>query len=161
MSNECWKSIKNYEGLYDVSNFGNVRSVKRAGTKGGVLTPALSSSKYLCVVLSKNNNPKTVNIHTLVWDHFGNKNRNSRAECVDHIDNNKLNNCIKNLQILSQRDNLSKYYSKIGKLNGATFFKGKWQSSISVSGMKIHLGVYSTQQEAHETYKRYKLENLL
>lgn len=49
MQKEIWKEIRGYEGLYYVSNLGNVRSVKRAGTKGGILKPKkrLSYSIYL------------------------------------------------------------------------------------------------------------------
>lgn len=63
---EIWKSVEGYEGLYEVSNMGNVRSLKRKTTKGKLLNPILDKDGYLRVTLSKNNNAKGHRVHRLV-----------------------------------------------------------------------------------------------
>lgn len=106
MKKEIFKTIPNFED-YQVSNFGRVKSFKRKVPR--ILKPALSSSKYLTVGL----NGKTFQIHQLVAIVFLNhKPMGSRigAIVVDHIDNNKLNNNLNNLQLLTTSQNLKKYY---------------------------------------------------
>lgn len=96
---EIWKPIKGYEGLYEVSNLGNVKSLNYRKTgKEKILTPIYSNG-YLKINLYKDGFKKQHYIHKLVsyafqeicgkW--FDN------CEC-DHIDTNKLNNCAVNLR---------------------------------------------------------------
>ena len=67
---ENWKDIPGYEGLYQVSDMGRVKSFPRRGNyKIRILKPRLSGKnrrKYYTVLLSKNNIPKTITIHQLV-----------------------------------------------------------------------------------------------
>lgn len=63
---EIWKSVKGYEGLYEVSDMGNVRSLRRKTTKGKILKPAIDKDGYLRVSLSKNNQIKNYPVHRLV-----------------------------------------------------------------------------------------------
>ena len=71
---EIWVDIKGYEGLYQVSNLGKVRSVDRevirngriTKLKGKVLKQNVDSKGYLCVNLSKENKTKTVRVHRLI-----------------------------------------------------------------------------------------------
>jgi hypothetical protein len=69
---------------------------------------------------------------------------------VDHIDGNRLNNAFGNLQLLSNKDNIRK--SKKGK--GYTYHKrsGKYMARIRVDGKLIHLGYFSTEEEARKAY---------
>ena len=118
--NEIWKDIAGYEGLYQVSNFGNVRSFKNLNGRGVVLKPhpikpALKRDGYLSVTLSKKgDNGRRVlsfpRINQLVARAFIENPDN--LPCVDHKDNNKLNNCVDNLQWLSIADNVHKYFNK-------------------------------------------------
>lgn len=111
---EIFKEINGYEGYYEVSNFGNVRSIERTvnGFKGvrimksRILSPGKQKSGYLYVTLSKDNSQKTFRIHRLVAETFI-SNPNNYSD-VDHIDENKENNYAENLQWLSHSNNSSK-----------------------------------------------------
>lgn len=104
---EIWKDIENYEGLYQISNLGNVRSVDRivnAGIennnkvvkKGKILNPVKDKDGYLKVSLSKNNIRKNYFVHRLVGKIFIANNKNLKQ--INHKDENKENNCVSNLE---------------------------------------------------------------
>ena len=103
---EIWKDIKGYEGLYQVSDMGNVRSLDRLVDRGGkplcaiwkgrVLKKKKASDNYYSVVLSKNNVQLCVRIHRLVAETFI-PNPNNLPE-VNHRNENKLDNRVENLE---------------------------------------------------------------
>lgn len=94
---EIWKDIKGYEGLYQVSNLGRVKSSKK------ILSP--SKTEYLKVSLSKNGAQNTHYIHRLVAQAFiDNK---SNLPFVNHIDENKHNNNVNNLEWCDNKYNLN------------------------------------------------------
>jgi len=157
---EEWKDIKGYEGKYQVSNLGRVKSLSRLATWGDrqytkkeiILKGALSSG-YYAVGLHKNNKGKKIRIHQLVWNAFGDGRVSSHNLVIDHIDENKLNNNIANLQLLSPRKNVIKGWQKKKKtscLPGVCWHKGhkKWCSKIVVN-----LGYFETQEEANKAYE--------
>ena len=101
---------------------------------------------------------KTVFIHKFVWDTFGDRPRNGRVLQIDHIDNCKTNNRIDNLQLLSQRANVSKgFRSKktSSQYTGVCLDKraGKWRAGIMINGKIIHLGYFTDEREASEAYQ--------
>lgn len=85
---EIWKDIKDYEGLYWVSNLGNVKSKRK------ILKPI--NGEYLRVGLSKNGIQKTITIHRLVAETF--INNENKYNYVNHKDENKHNNNVDNLE---------------------------------------------------------------
>ena len=97
MENEIWKEIPGYEGLYEVSNYGQIRSIKRLEKCGNktrirkdrILKQSLRRG-YLFVSLCKNGEKENVVIHRIVALLFI-PNPNNMTE-VDHIDGNKINN---------------------------------------------------------------------
>ena len=96
-----WKDIKGYESLYQVSNNGKVRNKKT----GKILKAGISGGYYM-VALSKNNRAHSYTVHKLVME---NHNRNPREdEVINHIDSNKLNNNIDNLEYVTQKENVRK-----------------------------------------------------
>lgn len=102
---EQWKDIKGYEGLYQVSDLGNVRSMNYRCT--GIvqnLSPGVSNRGYFLVGLSKNGKGKSKTIHRLVAeafiDNFDNK------ETVNHIDENKCNNHLINLEWFTRKEQI-------------------------------------------------------
>lgn len=104
MNNEKWKPICGFEGLYEVSNQGGVRSVRREGTQGGLLRQK-SRNGYLAVDLSKGGKKKTVDVHRLVAEAFV-ENPDSLPQ-VNHIDEDKHNNNSANLEWCSSKGNLN------------------------------------------------------
>lgn len=98
MNNEIWKDIEGYGGLYQVSNLGNVKNIKR----NIYLQPNLGDN-YLRVNLCKKGKCKTKPIHRLVAIAFIPNLENKPY--VDHIDGNKLNNNVKNLRWATEKEN--------------------------------------------------------
>lgn len=109
---EIWKDIKGYEGLYQVSNLGRIRStdkiVKRGKNgdyfrKGIILKPQKSKNGYLVCKLSKNGICPSKNIHRLVAEAFIDNPNN--YPCINHKDENKQNNIVDNLEYCSYEYN--------------------------------------------------------
>lgn len=91
---EVWASIKGYEGLYEVSNYGNVRSLKYGKIK--YLKPAKNKGGYYFVILCKNGKTKNFRIHRLVANAFI-ENPNNYPQ-INHKDEDKTNNKASNLE---------------------------------------------------------------
>jgi len=112
---EIWKDIKGYEGLYQISNLGNVISLKhRWGfrKKPRIVKQQLSKKGYMRVKLSKNNKNKIFMTHRLVYESFvGNIDENYE---INHIDYNRSNNQISNLEKTTHKYNVR--YSKAKKI---------------------------------------------
>lgn len=108
---EIWKDIKDYEGLYQVSNWGRVKSLKRLVKKWNgsrtvsekILQPLIQSNGYYYVGLVKNNKRINYKIHRLVAEHFI-PNPNNYKE-VNHKDENKTNNVVTNLEWCDRKYN--------------------------------------------------------
>lgn len=169
MEKEIWKDIPGYEGLYQVSSLGNVKSLERYVINRGynmfvsekIMKP---TGRYLGTRLSKNSIAKSYDIHILVAITFLGHTTENRSVIVDHIDNNKHNNKLSNLHIVSNRYNVSKGVDKTkttSKYTGVCFRKDvrKWQAHININKKKKHLGYFNTEEEAYEAYKK-ELETL-
>lgn len=110
---EVWKDVKGYEGLYQISNLGNVKSVGiyHKDNKGNVRylkrnreVKQTNDRGYLKIQLNKNKTRKTKYIHQLVAEAFI-PNPNNYKE-VNHIDSNPENNCENNLEWCDRRYNI-------------------------------------------------------
>ena len=110
---EIWIDIQEYEGLYQVSNYGNVRtlSYKKTGIVKN-LNYRLDGGGYAKVALYKNGIAKQYSVHRLVAIHFIENPLNLRE--VNHIDGNKTNNHISNLEWVTAKSNSS--HAVISKL---------------------------------------------
>ena len=102
---EIWKDVEGYEGLYQVSNFGNVKSVKRIikkannaylSVKERLLKYTTNHKGYKMVSLSKNGKQKSCTVHRLVAKAFIPNPKDLPQ--VNHKDENKLNNYVNNLE---------------------------------------------------------------
>lgn len=103
MKSEIWADIPGYEGLYQVSSFGQVRSLKRGTTSGRVLSVGRGNGGYQHVSLSKNGVTTTRKVHRLVAEVFL-PNLDNLPE-VNHIDPDKDNNSVRNLEWVTRQQN--------------------------------------------------------
>ena len=168
---EVWKDVVGYEGMYQVSNLGNVKSLDRYVTtkkgvrnyKGKLLSKNINKVGYYSISLSENGIQPKIQIHKLVAMAFLNhKPDGTHKLIVDHINNNSLDNRVDNLQIISQRENSSKdKNNKTSKYTGVCWCKrdNVWQSSIRINGKCIYLGRFKNEYDAHIVYQN-KLKEL-
>lgn len=112
MEKEIWKPIKDYEGIYEVSSLGRVRSLDRMVDRGkqgsciypGVmLKPMINHKGYECVDLRKYGCRKGAYVHRLVAEQFIPRILNKTQ--VNHIDGNKRNNEVSNLEWVDNSEN--------------------------------------------------------
>jgi len=108
---EVWKPIEGYEGFYEVSNLGRVRSYKpKANSKllrritPVILTPQINEHGYMVICLGGRKSLKTWRVHRLVAMHFV---ENTEGKpFVNHIDGNKSNNKANNLEWCTKSENM-------------------------------------------------------
>ena len=100
---ETWKAIAGYEGLYEVSNLGRVKSLKYGKEK--ILKPGKNTGGYLQVSLFKDGKTSNLRVHRLVAEAFI-PNPKGLAT-INHKDEVKTNNAATNLEWMSQKDNIN------------------------------------------------------
>lgn len=153
---EIWKDIPNWEGKYQVSNLGRVKSFYG---RGRILKQQFNRQRgYYSVSLYSKEKTRRAPVHVIVAEAFLSHKPNGKQDIiVDHINRDKSNNTVENLQLITQRENCSKDKDFVG----ATFHKdsGKYQASIRVDGKRIYLGHHKTIEEAAEAYQK-KLKEL-
>lgn len=157
---EKWKPVQGYEGFYEVSNEGRVRSVDRYVKqrdkfmqlkKGKVLSPAKNRLGYMCVALSRENKLSARTIHRLVAIAFI-KNPNGYKE-INHIDGNKQNNNVENIEWSTRSKNIN-HAIKMGLLVHATGEKHH-QSKFTDQQIKELREKYDPQVPLREYAKEY------
>jgi hypothetical protein len=125
---EIWKSIEGYEGKYEVSNLGRVKSLQdnKGRKREQIVVVNIANNGYLYVNLWKTSRAKSKRIHRLVADAFCEK--KDGADIVNHIDNNPSNNRADNLEW--------------------TTYKGNMQHAAKQGRMHCHLGNLAKAQES-------------
>ena len=98
---EIWRDIEGYEGLYQISNKGRVKSLYKGSER--ILRPVIDKHGYMFVYLYNDNVRKYFKLHRLVAQAFI-SNPNNLNE-VNYKDENKLNNCVENLEWMRHIDN--------------------------------------------------------
>jgi NUMOD4 motif/HNH endonuclease len=114
---EIWKDIKGYEGLYQISNYGNITNCRNYSAKthsnktkfGKLLKPRPNNCGYLRIGLYKDRKVKFFFIHRLVAQHFISNPLDKKM--VNHIDGNKLNNHFINLEWVTLSENVKHAYA--------------------------------------------------
>lgn len=118
---EEWRDIVGHEGRYQVSSFGNIKSLdtlviysngKRRIHKGKVLKPGINTSGYYNITLVKHTKKHSVMIHRMVAQAFLGLDVTSEMT-VNHKDSNKLNNHVDNLEVVTLSENRQHYLTNI------------------------------------------------
>jgi len=156
---ETWKQIPSYEGLYAISDCGNVKSIR----KNRCLKPTVDAKGYLYVSLCKSGEEIKYKIHRLVALSFI-ENPNNYDQ-VDHINRIKDDNSIKNLRWANNSINA---HNTMSRKNSTSKFKGvsldsssrlkKWKAVININKKAFHLGRFLTEEEAHEARCKFEKE---
>lgn len=168
---EIWKDVIGYEGIYQVSNLGNVKSLKRiVNNNGGVSTirerilkPSKNKGGYLAVVLCVNCIQKTKPIHQLVAESFLNHLEKGKKVVVNHKNFIRTDNRVENLEIISFRENTNrKHLKSSSKYTGVCWFdnRNKWMSTIVINGKNKYLGLFINEYDAHLAYEKALTELL-
>ena len=162
---ENWKDIEGFEGVYMVSNLGRVKSMNYNNTsKEGILKPGLNSSGYLQISLHSGGKAKNYAIHQLMAMMFLNHVLCGHLRVVDHIDENRLNNSLENLQIITSRENVARSIdkSKTSSQYRNVYWhnqRNKWGAKVNFNGKPHYLGLFTDEVEAHEFVERFRKEN--
>ena len=167
MPNEIWKPVKNYEGLYEVSNFGRIKSLKKTivNKSGRInrhtkekIVRSYNHDGYRRIRLTKSGKGNQVLVHRIVINsYYGHSDL-----LIDHINGIRHDNRIENLEYVTNSENTLRGYERNGKsskFRGVSFSprtKNKWAVSVSVNNKTIHIGRYETEIEAHREYLNYK-----
>lgn len=111
-----WKPISGFEGLYEVSTTGEVRSmITTSSRRKGTIKPHVKNG-YLAITLYSKGKLKHFYIHRLVANAFIPTQEGKKE--VNHIDCNKFNNCVENLEWCNRKQNLKHSYDNGLKRQG-------------------------------------------
>jgi hypothetical protein len=164
MENEIWKDIPSYEGLYQVSNLGNIKSLSRLKFSYGffrkqnkrILKLATDKKGYLICVLCKNTHRKTIKVHQLVAMAFLNHIPCGMVLVVDHINDVRNDNRLENLRIITNRENSYRTQGKYTSKYKGVFWdksRSKWRAEITINNKNNYLGRFDTEEEAYQAYQ--------
>lgn len=166
MKKEIWKPVVGYKGLYEVSSYGRVRSLNRIVIdkngrkmmlKGKILKAGVSSNGYFHLVLCRVGEQKSRTVHSLVAEAFlKHKPDGMNSLVVDHKDNDKLNNHVNNLQLITSRFNCSKdKKNKSSNYIGVSWYNrdSKWSADIYIDGKSKHIGRFDVEEDAAQAYQ--------
>jgi len=160
---EIWKDVEGYEGIYEVSNYGKIKTLKRiSGTchrKDKELSiNRLTKDGYIHVALAKGDRIKEDRLHQVVARHFVENTENKPT--VNHIDGNKLNNRADNLEWSTRHEQLQHAYNlglkkpKMGTDNYASKL-----TEADVRYIRKHYKRQSTEFGTVALSKRFNVSN--
>jgi hypothetical protein len=162
---ERWRQIPGFEGLYEVSDKGRVKSVDRVTVssngrhyhlRGKILKPTEYRGGYVQVTLRRDGKYHALKVHRAVLYGF----HGVSDLHVDHIDSNKKNNCLDNLRFCTARQNnfwMRKKQNNTSKHIGVCWHKrhDKWMASAYKDGKMVHLGYFHDELKASEAYQKF------
>ena len=166
MQKEVWKDVPGYEGLYQVSDQGRVKSVGRIvyysdgrvyNKNSRILSNSNAGGGYTKSTLYMNEKRVILKTHQLVAMAFLNHIPCGHKIVVDHIDNDKKNNKLNNLQLITARENISKdKKNKTSKYTGVHWSKQnkKWVAAIRIDGKQTYLGQSDCELESSKMYNK-------
>jgi len=158
---EIFKDIPNYEGLYQVSNLGRVKSIERLSFIGRKLKEKMlktpnNSLGYSSVVLCKKGLKISKYVHQLVAIAFLNHTPNKYKLVVNHINFIRNDNRVENLEIVTQRQNSNrKHCNSSSKYIGVSWCNThkKWRAKILINKKSSFLGYYHNEIDAKNAYQ--------
>lgn len=157
---EIWKSVPNYQGHYEVSSHGRVRSINKPVNskirhnssvvrKGRVLKLNLKRKGYLSVDLSRDNIVKTTLVHRMVALAFV-PNPEVKPQ-VNHINGVKTDNCVSNLEWATSSENQQHRYTTLGQVGRRKTVKcletGETHNSSKHAAMWLNQAKYSNAKQ--------------
>lgn len=164
---EQWKGVIGYENQYLISDLGRVKTKDRIVSHfkdGRKLKSKILKQKtnvYLKVGLCKNSQSKSIGVHILVSMAFLNHTPCGFKLVVNHKNLIKLDNRVKNLEIITQRQNSNQKHLKKGsKYTGVHKQRHMWRASIWLDKKRVHLGMFTNEYDAHLAYEN-KLATLV
>ena len=167
---EIWKDIPGYEGLYQVSNLGRVKSLSRLSlmrgkhpftTKEKIKKSVVEPHGYSVCGLYLNGKGRQFKISVLVAMAFlGHVPDGTHKIVVDHINNVKTDNRLVNLQLITARENIVRSFKNSeSPYTGVTKIGYKWRARIQINDKEVLLGASFCEVEASEMYQK-ALKNL-
>jgi len=164
LGGERWLPVAGYEGLYEVSTLGRVKSLSRpyknqAGECGAmqpekIMQPSLNGAGYPQVSLWRGGVLRAQQIHRLVAQAFLVP---TGGEEVNHLDGDRQNNAAENLEWCTRAENMA-HAKKLGWGSSGYYgvgyrkSRGLWIARVMVRGVRHHIGEYQEEQEAAEAY---------
>lgn len=150
---EIWKPIKDFPD-YKISNLGRVKTLKRRTQQ--LMTQMVKPNKYLCINLMRECKMYQFTIHRLVALTFIPNPNN--LPCVNHIDGDRQNNNVTNLEWVSSRRNVTHYHEnntdkKTVDIVGVHNYNGAFVVSFGIGKLSLNLGSYVTKEQAGEVYQ--------
>lgn len=114
LEGEIWKPIVGYEGLYEVSNMGRVKSLHYWGGSRVSIMKLKKNGRYVSLMLCKNGVHKMKLVHRLVYEAFiaplpkhKRRGKGDDIYVINHIDENKHNNRLENLELVTHKQNIN------------------------------------------------------
>lgn len=159
---EIFKDIQGYENLYKVSNYGNIKSLWKG--KNIVLKTSIVAG-YVSCGLWNNGKGKMIKNHRIAAQEFI-PNPDNLPE-VNHIDGNKMNNHVENLEWCTPRENVfnrERLNAKVKKskyvgVSPASECVGRWVASCFFNKKQNYLGIFGSEEEAYSAYLNFLKEN--
>ena len=169
MKEEIWKDVPDYEGYYQASNLGRVRSLDRTVTysngydrfyKGRVIKGSVNKEGYRQASFSFNGKSRNFKFSQIVAMAFLGHEPNGHNFVVDHINGDRSDDRLENLRVVTNRANSTTCFrsneeSFSSQYVGVNWNKerSKWKAQIYHDGVHTHLGLYNTELEASNAYQ--------
>jgi len=159
---ELWKDIPEYEGLYQVSDLGRVKSLEKPRKKSANnpnsfvrvrIMKASISQRYLNTALYKDGLSKSFLVHHLISIAFLNFKPNMGDIIVDHINNISTDNRLVNLQLITRRHNNVKDVKSKSEAVGLYERNGLFNVTINSNGVRCSLGSFKDKNQAIQKHK--------
>lgn len=166
--NEEWRDVPNYEGYYQASNLGRVRSLDRTVTysngsdrfyKGQILKAAVSDG-YKLISLSIDGESRSFKLSQIMAMTFLGHKPDGHKLVVDHINGDRSDDRVENLRIVTHRANSSTCFRSDRNSFTSTYVgvywaksRDRWRAQIQHDGVRTGLGYYDTEIEASKAYQ--------